>query len=61
MNFCFCSSVPYSMIEGPTQARPMKQEPRAGAFTRASSSFRITCCESVPPPPPTSSGQEKPT
>ena len=61
MNFRFCSVVPYSMIEGPTQARPMKQAPSGGAFTRAISSFRTTCCEMVPPPPPTSSGHAKPT
>ena len=61
MKRCFCASVPYWMIAGPTHASPMKQMPRGGAFRFAISSLRITCSMIEPPPPPTSFGHEKPT
>ena len=57
----FCSSVPYCMIPGPTQARPMEDVPSGGAPASAISSLSIACSVRLPEPPPYSSGQEKPT
>ena len=61
MNRFFCSSVPYCIMPGPTQANPMKEVPNGGALARAISSFNMACSIRPPSLPPNSFGQENPT
>jgi hypothetical protein len=55
-NRAFCSSEPWTMIDGPTSHSPMPRVMR-GTPARANSSFMTATSTPVRPRPPYSSGQ----